>query len=49
MGLTDCELRGKGNARNAVRRKRKDEGKDSKSMIKYFSMAIETIFAKNLM
>lgn len=49
MGLTDCELRGKGNARNAVRRKRKGEGKDSKSMIKYFSMAIETIFAKNLM
>ena len=27
MGLTDCELRGKSNARNAVRRKRKGEGK----------------------
>ena len=26
MGLTDCELRGKSNVRNAVRRKRKGEG-----------------------
>ena len=29
MGLTDCELWGKSNARNAVRRKRKGEGKET--------------------
>ncbi len=27
--LTDCELRGMSNARNAVRRKWKDEGKET--------------------
>ena len=49
MGLTEYELRGMSNARNAVRLERDGEGKNRKSMIKYFSMAIETIFAKNPM